>query len=152
MGFDSGYESAEGQLRRSENTQSLKRETMRRTLVVNPAADRVFSEFARMIVDHGAVSTYELERRLRGVYPNAVVHARELVDEPILVWYVYRDGHWVDTRTIVAQPGAQEGDARPTRGSSSDRGIDSRRPERVKGLEDKPTAERELSEDIQASK
>jgi hypothetical protein len=113
-------------LTRSENTQSLKRVTMRPTLVVNPAADRVFSEFARMIVDHGATSIHELERRLTGVYPQAVVHARELVDEPILVWYVYRDGHWVDTRT-VAEPGAREHNARPTRGSSSDRGIDSRR-------------------------
>jgi hypothetical protein len=92
---------------------------MRPTLVVNPAADRVFSEFARMIVDHGAGSTDELERRLRRLYPQAVVHARELVGEPILVWYVYRDGHWVDARTIVANRGAQEHDARFAGGSSS---------------------------------
>ncbi|HEY8870397.1 MAG TPA: hypothetical protein VIM30_13545 [Candidatus Limnocylindrales bacterium] len=97
------------------------------TLVVNPAADRVFSEFARMVVDHGAASTDELERRLKGLYPQAVVHARELVGEPILVWYVYRDGHWIDTRTTVAKPGAQEQDARFAGGFSGHRRVDPRR-------------------------
>jgi hypothetical protein len=37
----------------------------------------------------------ELQALLRTRYPNAAVHARELAGERILVWYVYRDGHWI---------------------------------------------------------
>jgi hypothetical protein len=64
-------------------------------LVTNPAEDDVFAAFARLLVDHGTSSIEELQRRLRVAYPKAVVHPRELVDEPFLIWYVYRDGHWV---------------------------------------------------------
>jgi hypothetical protein len=66
--------------------------------VVNPVEDAVFAGFAEMLVDHGARSVEELERRLRTSYPKAAVHARELADEAILIFYVYRDGHWVDSR------------------------------------------------------
>jgi hypothetical protein len=71
---------------------------MEPTLVVNPATDRVFGDFARMKIEQGATSTYDLERQLRSTYPAATVHARELVGEPIVIWYVYRDGHWIDSR------------------------------------------------------
>ena len=64
-------------------------------LVVNPSTDAEFNGFARDILDDGVVSATEFERRLRVVYPRAVVHARLLSGEPILVWYVYRDGYWV---------------------------------------------------------
>ena len=64
-------------------------------LVVNPSTDAEFIGFAQDILDDGVVSATELERRLRAVYPRAVVHARLLSGEPILVWYVYRDGYWV---------------------------------------------------------
>ena len=70
---------------------------MKPTLVVNPAYDGVFAAYAQVLVDHGAASSDELERRVRTVYPRAVVHARELAAEPVLIWYVYRDGHWVPT-------------------------------------------------------
>ena len=70
---------------------------MRPTLVVNPADDGIFAAFSQNIVDHGALTIDELERGLRSVYPRAAVHERLLAAEPILIWYVYRDGRWVDT-------------------------------------------------------
>lgn len=35
-----------------------------------------------------------LQVRLRERYPDAVVRPRELSSEPVVIWYVYRDGHW----------------------------------------------------------
>lgn len=71
---------------------------MRPTLIVNPATDDVFGTFAQMLVADGARSIDDLERRLRSIYPKAVVHARVLAGEPAVVWYVYREGHWVASR------------------------------------------------------
>lgn len=68
---------------------------MRPTLILNPADDEAFSETAHAIMDEGVSNEADLERRLRAVFPLATVHARELAAEPILIWYVYRDGHWV---------------------------------------------------------
>ena len=68
---------------------------MRPTLILNPADDEGFSAAAHAIMDEGVANEGELERRLRLHYPLATVHARELAAEPILMWYVYRDGHWV---------------------------------------------------------
>jgi hypothetical protein len=67
-------------------------------LIVNPASDRVFADFAETIVAHGVGSPGDLEERLRSVYPLATVHVRELAAEAGVVWYVYRDGRWVDGR------------------------------------------------------
>lgn len=85
----------------------------RPTLVVNPAADGVFVEFAETVVEHGVASPAELERRLRVVYPQAAVHRRELVAEPWDVWYVYRDGHWVRSAER-ARSGTRQHDAQPS--------------------------------------
>jgi hypothetical protein len=46
-------------------------------------------------MESGAMEAGELERRLRTSYPSAVVRPRDLANEPFVVWYVYRDGHWV---------------------------------------------------------
>jgi len=81
------------------------------TLVANPANDRVFADFAQLLVDDGATSVRELERRLRVAYPNAVVHARELAAEPVLIWYVYREGHWV--RAMADTSGELPHDVQP---------------------------------------
>ena len=65
------------------------------TVVRNPADDQ---DFARAVDDLIAVSPLEpgdAELRLRRTYPRAVVRRRELADEHVEVWYVYRDGHWV---------------------------------------------------------
>ena len=71
---------------------------MRPTLIVNPVTDRDFASVAERHVDEGVRSVEDLEARLRLDYPRAVVHARELSSEPILIWYVYRDGHWTSAR------------------------------------------------------
>ena len=66
------------------------------TLIVNPVADREFSRFANAQLD-AAQTAEQLQALLRVRYPEAVVHARELSGERILVWYVYRDGHWLSS-------------------------------------------------------
>jgi hypothetical protein len=81
--------------------------TIRPILVVNPADDDVFGDFAEVLVNGGASSTGELERRLRPVYSRAVVHARELSSEPFVIWYVYREGRWVNPGTQPHAPGAR---------------------------------------------
>jgi len=75
---------------------------MKPTLVVNPSSDRVFATFAAMLADHGASTIEDLQRRLRTVYPEAAVHARELVGERFVMWYVYRDGRWTDSHLATS--------------------------------------------------
>ena len=65
------------------------------TLVTNPATDMAFSTCAQSLVEHGAGSIGELELALQVVYPRAAVHARELANESVVIWYVYREGRWV---------------------------------------------------------
>jgi hypothetical protein len=64
-------------------------------LFVNPADDLGFIGEVDRLMDDGVVEAADLERHLRDSYPNAVVRPRDLSNEPFLVWYVYRDGHWV---------------------------------------------------------
>ena len=65
-------------------------------LMVNPASDRTFREFAEQVVERldGAVPA-DLQRQLRARYPKAVARARDLHGEAVAVWYVYREGHWI---------------------------------------------------------
>lgn len=84
---------------------------MRPTLIVNPPDDVVFADFAQTIVDHGAASTAELERRLRDEYPRSTVHARELVGESAVIWYVYREGRWIASHPAGEELEATEHDA-----------------------------------------
>lgn len=97
---------------------------MKPTLVVNPATDDVFAQYAQILVDHGAGSSADLERRLRAVYPMAAVHTRELAAETFLIWYVYRDGRWVGARSVLESTGAQDHDGRSTGRPSIDGGVD----------------------------
>jgi hypothetical protein len=64
-------------------------------LVLNPADDAAFASSARAAVDAYPGGPLALQDALRRRYPSAVVHPRELTGEPRVVWYVYRDGHWV---------------------------------------------------------
>ena len=84
---------------------------MKPRLVINPASDTVFVAFAQLIAQDGVASTDEFERRLRVQYPRAVVRARQLADEPILVWYVYRDGRWIPSGAVgdATGGGARDG-------------------------------------------
>ena len=84
---------------------------MKPILVANPANDRVFAAFAETVIDHGVLSIDEFERRLQTVYPQAAAHARDLAAEPILIWYVYREGHWVNSRSFANELGAPQDDA-----------------------------------------
>ena len=68
---------------------------MRAVLVVNPRADREFDEFAERHAADGADTPAALERALRTRYPKARVRERTLSSEPIVTWYVYREGTWV---------------------------------------------------------
>ena len=89
------------------------RSATRPILVVNPSDDEVFGVFARALVNHGAATTDELERRLRPLYARAVVHARELSSEPFVIWYVYRDGQWINARHDTDGAGAPAEDVKP---------------------------------------
>lgn len=63
-------------------------------LVTNPADDHEFRHFAMEVVSGDGDPVAFLER-LRQRYPLAAVHQRTLSGEPWLVWYVYREGHWI---------------------------------------------------------
>jgi hypothetical protein len=67
-------------------------ETQRPTLITNPAI--AFRDHAESALREGQ-SVAELQQILRGDYPRAIVRARDLAGERPVVWYVYRDGHWV---------------------------------------------------------
>ena len=69
-------------------------ETQRPTLVTNPADDVAFRDAAEATLHEGQ-SVAELQEILRRAYPRTVVRARDLDGERPVVWYVYRDGHWV---------------------------------------------------------
>jgi len=69
-------------------------ETQRPVLVINPADDNSFRNDAEVSLEEGR-SAPELQAILRRKYPRAVVRARDLAGERRVVWYVYRDGHWV---------------------------------------------------------
>jgi hypothetical protein len=69
-------------------------ETKRPALITNPAEDVGFRDDAEAALQEGQ-SAAELQEVLRRVYPRAVVRPRDLAGERSIVWYVYRDGHWV---------------------------------------------------------
>ena len=69
-------------------------ETQRPVLVINPADDVAFRNHAEAALEEGP-SVAALQKILRRSYPRALVRARDLAGEPRVVWYVYRDGHWV---------------------------------------------------------
>jgi hypothetical protein len=69
-------------------------ETPLPSLVTNPAGDAAFRAAAEAALET-AQSIDEFEKTLRSRYPRAVVRARALSGERTVVWYVYREGHWV---------------------------------------------------------
>ena len=69
-------------------------ETQRPALITNPADDIAFRDHAEAVLQEGQ-SVAELQQILRRHYPRAIVRARDLAGERPVVWYVYRDGHWV---------------------------------------------------------
>lgn len=62
-------------------------------LVTLPGNDRLFHRFATLSLDAlGVPSIRRLQLHLRGIFPRAVVHRRELAGESEQTWYVFRDG------------------------------------------------------------
>ena len=73
-------------------------ETERPSLITNPADDIAFRDHAEGALQEGQ-AVAEFQQLLRRDYPQAVVRARDLAGERPVVWYVYRDGHWVAQRS-----------------------------------------------------
>ena len=70
--------------------------TGRRPMIIaNPPGDREFRALIDRFLLTGGRATPDLEATLRTRYPEAVVRQRELAGESFEVWYVYRDGHWI---------------------------------------------------------
>ena len=67
------------------------------TLVLNPPDDEAFRALAEGLVRGGIDQPDALQDCLREVYPLVRVRPRELAGEPALIWYVYREGHWIRT-------------------------------------------------------
>jgi hypothetical protein len=68
------------------------------TLVLNPRDDEQFVGLCHSLLRDGIATPDGLERALQGRYPDAIVRARGLASEPVAVWYVYRDGRWINPR------------------------------------------------------
>lgn len=93
-------------------------------LVVNPIDDGEFVAAAERLIAEGIISIAEFVRRLRLTYPDVAVHPREIYAEPVLIWYVYRDGHWVNIAPAPALLGGHTQDDRSTRRSPRNRAGD----------------------------
>jgi len=70
----------------------------RPTLVLNPQDDRTFEAFVAKEIEGEGDGPEQLQVRLRGQYPRAIVRRRDLAGERTQIWYVYRDGYWVRPR------------------------------------------------------
>lgn len=70
---------------------------MRPVLILNPRGDGVFVGRAREAAED-ITEPSGLADRLRTWYPDVVVRPRELSSEPMVIWYVYRDGRWAPER------------------------------------------------------
>ena len=74
----------------------LASDVVKPVLVVNPRNDPEFVATATRLAATGARTPELLMRKLRERFPSVLVRARELSGEPE-VWYVYREGRWVDS-------------------------------------------------------
>jgi hypothetical protein len=92
VGNERPNEAGDTTLRRPPQPQP---QTRRVVVVLNPAGDAEFRAAVDAAQMAGVASPSDLEARLRPVVPRIVVRRRELDGEPVEVWYVYRDGHWI---------------------------------------------------------
>lgn len=76
----------------------------RPVLVTNPPLDQAFVAAAEAVLDDGMRSLAAFQDVLCRRFPDVFVRARDLSGERGAVWYVFRDGHWVNGRT-ASQPG-----------------------------------------------
>ena len=71
----------------------MTKKSLQPTLVTNPTDDIEFANAAAVAV-RDATTIEQFQASLRARYPNVLARARALSGES-LVWYVYRDGHWI---------------------------------------------------------
>lgn len=72
---------------------------MQPVLVLNPSHDGAFGQHAQDLMAVERFSSPEsLEHALRDAYPRASVRPRDLSNEAVTTWYVYREGRWVNGR------------------------------------------------------
>ena len=67
----------------------------RPTVIRNPANDPEFEEAIQDLLNEGVEEPAAAQARLRERYPAAVVRRRDLEDEVVPMWYVYREGRWI---------------------------------------------------------
>ena len=72
----------------------MQRPRLPAALVLNPTADEQFRRDVEQAIREGASDPDRLAAALRPGYPRAVARRREISDEPLEVWYVYREGSW----------------------------------------------------------
>lgn len=68
---------------------------MRPTLITNPPGDTDFRRAVDQTIGEADGDIAAAQRHLRLRYPAAVLRARDISGETIIVWYVYREGVWV---------------------------------------------------------
>jgi hypothetical protein len=68
---------------------------MRPTLITNPTGDAGFLQAVERAVEEADGDIGAAQLALRSQYPQAVLRARDISGETIVVWYAYRDGSWV---------------------------------------------------------
>jgi hypothetical protein len=64
---------------------------------LNPGDDAAFAADVGRLLASGLRDAAEFQDRLRATYPGALVRPRDLAHEPFVLWYVYRDGRWVNS-------------------------------------------------------
>lgn len=74
----------------------------RPVLVINPRDDTAFVAAAESQLDACNHSIARFQDGLRASFPDAFVRARDLSGESTVVWYLFRDGHWVNGRRVDA--------------------------------------------------
>ena len=103
------------------------RRPMRPVLVLNPADDDAFTASAAAAAEHHPDSPEALQDEIRRASPRATVHVRELVGEPDVVWYVYREGHWVGMSARPAHGGPKSKGTGATGAGATGAGTDAPR-------------------------
>lgn len=94
-------------------------------LLLNPVDDESFRR-AVEIWQPARWDAAGLQRHLRDRYPDALVRPRDLPGEERATWYVYRDGHWINSVRAEGRRPLREGRAARRRTSADRAGPASR--------------------------
>jgi hypothetical protein len=70
-------------------------EPTRPIVVANPPSDSAFRALIDAALRAQDWRPQDLQTVLRTRYPASIVRPRALAGERFVVWYVYRDGHWI---------------------------------------------------------